>query len=538
MDIACAMDKLEEGKVESQELKVEEASDDLTEDQPTVVDRKVRLARQTEVENLKKDLVDVRNGISLLKKEVERLKTINTDVSDEAYLVLKEVHRLRKVVEGARYRSSVLQEKEKDLMELRELLYTTVGHMVNQNAVLKAENEDLRKDDDRLRDIIGNKSDTGNKGLTQNTDLLPMSRLENENSGERQKDLSPHAGESLPKMHLVFKSLRGFITHGSKSKSKGESRGNGVKSKVEADDGLATGSSDMDVTNMELQENNLLPKTQHSLQENDMKLKIKVFEENTREREKGLPAPAEVCAGQVLKKNSSVLNEIGGFCTHGLKKIPISTQESQSKVIKQEDSDDEYEPQPGCSNMKIDGWATERTYRASEACHGNIGYKKHEESEEEFSTTSARTSDKSNGNVVTDGVENDSKNPQNEGESDRKDIENTQGESDDESSTTGDDHAPPDTKDEPQNDSENKGQSQIVALDWEWWESNDLCVADASRANDESDAGSIDNIIDWEWWGLDGEFRGLRRFLEGESLNEVYKKQGKTSQPGSSDVIG
>ncbi|KAA8577442.1 hypothetical protein FQN60_007342 [Etheostoma spectabile] len=305
------MDKLEEAKVESQEVKV--------------------LARQTEVENLKRDLLDVRYGISHLRKEVERLKTINADVSNEAYLVLKEVHRLRKVIKGEHYRSSVLQEKEKDLMELREILYTTVEHMCIQNAVLKAENEDLRKDDGRLREIIESKSETANKDLTQNTDndLLPMTRLENENSGERQKDLSPRAGESLLKMHLVFKSLKGFIAHGSKSHR------NGVKSKVEADDGLttslATGSSDMDVTKKELPENSLLPMSQHSLQENDINLKkSKVFEENPREREKGLPAPAEVCAGQVRKNNRSVVNEIGGFCTHGLKKIPISTQESQS----------------------------------------------------------------------------------------------------------------------------------------------------------------------------------------------------------------
>lgn len=253
--------------------------------------------------------------------------------------------------------------------------------------------------------------------------------LEEEKADTVRRNPCTQAGEIPPKKRLLLKRIKGFISHGFKKSVRKD------KNNCESADELGTssgvkpqpGCSDMDVTMKEPREQNLLPKNSNSLQENDRSSKI-------REREK------EMCSGQILRKKCSVLKRIKGFFTLTSKRTSESTQSikegktSHSKVIKQGRSYEnslttsEDEPVTACSHWDLDGLAAHKTYTTSDS-----------EKESSTSSTNEPQSDSSdmkedsNSLVVSKGSEPDS---ENNGDSDRDVVDDKQGESDDESSTS------------------------------------------------------------------------------------------------------
>ncbi|XP_034723707.1 uncharacterized protein LOC117942389 [Etheostoma cragini] len=165
-----------------------------------------------------------------------------------------------------------------------------------------------------------------------------------------------------------------------------------------------------------------------------------------------------------------------------------------------------------------------------------------------------KSDEASNSQVFTNGSEQVS---ENKGDYIWKDLENQQGGSDEDTLTTrdngpdrcdmNDEFKDTSSSQEPDNDS--KGEDDYIRKDLDWKQGGsdeDSASQGGSDSEDEdwSWGDSDDEItvrsfpcwddpLDWEWWGLGGEFRGPRGFLEGESLYDVYKKQGGSEDSGA-----
>ncbi|XP_034721468.1 serine-aspartate repeat-containing protein F-like [Etheostoma cragini] len=245
---------------------------------------------------------------------------------------------------------------------------------------------------------------------------------------------------------------------------------------------------------------------------------------------KDLPLQAQVCSA--LPKKHSLWKRNKGFF---IKKFEST--KSKGESLSKEESDEflstrDKEPKLDRSDMND---KLKDTFNDSKSEGGSDSKDldwKQGESDEEASTTRDNGPDSSNVNDElkdTFSLQEPDDDSKSEGDYIRKDLKSKQGGSDDDAESESESENEELNSQVVSDGSDNDSESPNVALGWEGWELNDLFVTDGSQTHAESGAGSTDNI-DWKWWGLDGEFRGLCSFLQGESLNDVYKKQGESDE--------